>query len=229
MIFSTLNLPYWILLGAGVALFLVVIGAGGGDEEVDAEGDLDIEDPGIDGDDLEFTPLSILGWLGLGQMPLLLLLAVDLTLWGLLGWIFNVALGDGLGLRPEGLLALGVAIASLTIALTIGSILSRPIGKVFATFGEDVSGDRLVGCRGRVTSAFVPLEDSGKIGQVDVVDGAGNLVTLSVKLPQWAQISLRRGATVTVIDHQKGYYLVVAQDSIDETQWMGETGGGQGR
>ncbi len=239
MVFSSANLPYWIFLVAGVLLFLFVILSGGGDDDMDVDGDLDfdadvdvdvdadidvdadVEPPlGIDGDGDGFSPMEVLAWFGVGRTPLLLLLAIDLTLWGFVGWILNVAIGEALESTPAGLIAVGIFIASLTFSVIIGSLLSHPIGRVFASFGEDASGDRLVGCLGTVTSAFVPLEDSGKIGQADVKDAAHNLVTISVKLPTWATISLRHGAQILVIDHQRNYYLVIARNSPDQECWM---------
>ncbi len=241
MLFSSTNLPYWIFLGAGVALFGLVILSGGGDDDLDADIDADVDadvDAGLDTDidadtggsggvpldvDQEgdgFSPLQVLAWIGLGRTPLILLLAMDLTLWGFLGWGLTVAVGEALATAPGRWFAVGVFLGSLAFALFVGSVLSRPIGRVFASFSEDASGDRLVGCAGAVTSAFVPLEDSGKIGQVDVKDASGNLVTISAKLPTWAQITLRRGAKVLVIDHQSGYYLVIAQGSIDQAHWL---------
>jgi hypothetical protein len=242
MLFSPVNLPYWIFLVAGIALFLFVIVSGGGDDDLDADGDLDFDaDADLDADldvdsDLDvdaevgdgfwgadgdgFSPLQVLAWFGVGKTPLLLLLAMDLTLWGFVGWVFNVTLGDVLNTPPVGWLALGVFGGSLMFSLFVGSLLSRPIGQVFAAFGEDASSDRLVGCLGTVTSAFVPFEESGKIGQVDVKDAAANLVTISAKLPNWATITLRRGARVVVIERQGGYYLVIAQNSPDQDRWL---------
>jgi hypothetical protein len=150
----------------------------------------------------------------------LLLLAMDLTLWGFVGWLLNVTLGDVLDTPPVGLVALGVFAGSLVFSLFVGSLLSRPIGQVFAAFGEDASSDRLVGCLGTVTSAFAPFEESGKIGQVDVKDAAANLVTISAKLPNWATITLRRGARVVVIERHGDHYLVIAQNSPDQDRWL---------
>ncbi|NJN21671.1 MAG: YqiJ family protein [Leptolyngbya sp. RL_3_1] len=244
MLFSLANLPYWIFLVAGVLLFLFVILSGGGDDDMDVDGDLDVdadvdvdvdvdldvdadadvEPPlGIDGDGDGFSPMEVLAWFGVGRTPLLLLLAIDLTLWGFGGWLLNVAIGEALESTPAGLIAVGIFIGSFTFSVVIGSLLSHPIGRIFAAFGEDASGDRLVGCLGTVTSAFVPLEDSGKIGQADVKDAAHNLVTISVKLPTWATISLRHGAPILVIDHQRNYYLVIARNSPDQDRWMSDS------
>ncbi|WP_204137956.1 OB-fold-containig protein [Halomicronema sp. CCY15110] len=241
MLFSLANLPYWIFLGAGIVLFLVVILSGGGDDdldldaevdadvavEVDAEVDADADgtapwdwDTDLDGEGSGLSPLQLLSWFGVGRTPLMLLLAMDLTLWGLVGWVLNVAIAEALSQPLAGWVALGIFLGSLTVALWLGSVLSRPIGKIFAAFGEDVSSDRLVGCLGTVTSAFVPPESAGKIGQVDVKDAAANFVTVSAKLPDWATISLRRGAKVLVIERSGGYYLVIARDSIDQERWL---------
>ncbi|NEQ43333.1 MAG: YqiJ family protein [Leptolyngbya sp. SIOISBB] len=241
MLFSLANLPYWIFLGAGIVLFLIVIVSGGGDDDLDLDADVDADldiDPDLEVDidldsdttfnlDADFegggeglSPLQVLTWFGVGRTPLILLLAMDLTLWGLMGWVLNVALAEVLGSPPMGVGAMGVFCGSLAFALWVGSLLSRPIGKILAAFGEETSGDRLVGCLGTVTSAFVPLESAGKIGQVDVKDAAANFVTVSAKLPDWATITLRRGAKVMVIDHSGGYYLVIAQNSIDQTRWL---------
>ena len=240
MLFSLANLPYWIFLVAGVLLFLFVILSGGGDDDMDADGDLDfdadgdadidvdadvqVDTPlGIDGDGDGFSPMEVLAWVGVGRTPLLLLLAIDLTLWGFVGWIFNVAIGEALESPPAGLISIGIFSGSLAFSVIVGSLLSHPIGRIFASFGEDASGDRLVGCWGTVTSAFVPLEDSGKIGQADGKDAAHNLVTISAKLPTWATISLRHGAPILVIDHQRNYYLVIARNSPDQDRWMSNT------
>jgi hypothetical protein len=245
MLFSLANLPYWIFLGAGIVLFLIVILSGGGDEELDVDADVDADleievdtdvdadvdgtapwdwDTDLNGEGSGLSPLQLLSWFGVGRTPLMLLLAMDLTLWGLVGWVLNVAIAELLTPPLPGWVALGVFLVSLTFALGVGSVLSRPIGKIFAAFGEDVSSDRLVGCMGTVASAFVPPESAGKIGQVDVKDAAANFVTVSAKLPDWATISLRRGAKVLVIERSGGYYLVIARDSIDQERWLsGET------
>jgi hypothetical protein len=240
MVFSIANLPYWIFLGTGIVLFLFVILSGGGDDDLDVDADVDTDldfDADVDADidapapvDMDadigangegtFSPLQVLAWFGVGRTPLILLLAMDLTLWGFMGWVLNVAIADVLNRPPIGWIAIGVFLGSLAFALFVGSVLSRPIGHLFAAFGEDASGDRLVGCLGTVTSAFVPFEHSGKIGQVDVKDAAANFITVSAKLPDWATITLRRGAKVLVIERSGGYYLVIAKDSPDQDRWL---------
>lgn len=212
MLFNLLNLPYWIFLGMGVLLFLVVIASGGGDDDFDVDVDMD-----ADGD---FTMGSLFSFLGLGKMPLILLLATDCSLVGIFGWMINVAIANITGTIPTGLLSAVVGGTSLILSLCVGSFISQPLGKIFAAFGEDASGDRLIGCQGTVSSSSIPLENQGKIGQVDVIDPNGNLVTIHATLPEWAKVIPNRGNYVLVIDRQPESYRVITKDSSDQQQWL---------
>ncbi|HAG80492.1 MAG TPA: DUF1449 domain-containing protein [Cyanobacteria bacterium UBA12227] len=232
MLFNLANLPYWIFLGMGVLLFLLVIVSGGGDDDLDVDTDVDVDvdaevstlDIDADGDaggDLNLG--QILGWLGIGKAPLILLLATDFSLIGVLGWILNVTIGGITGSIPTGFLAGGVTGLSLFISLFIGGLISRPLGRIFAAFGEDASGDRLIGCHGTVSSGTIPMENQGKIGQVDVLDSARNFVTINATLPTWAKIIPGRGMEVLVIDRQAESYLVIAKNSSDEQEWLADS------
>lgn len=217
------NLPYWILLGAGVLLFLLVIATGGGDDDLDLDMDSDLD---LDADAPEFNTTSgfipLLAALGFGKVPLLLLLATDFCLWGLAGWIANLLAAQFLGQIPTTLLGIGgvIFLSSGTVALWLGSIITRPIGRMFATFGQDASSDRLVGCLGTVSSKTVPHLTSGQIGQVDVTDPYKNLVTISAALPQWAQVTPHRNQQVLIIEHRPPLYLAIAKDTSDEDRWL---------
>lgn len=242
MLFALANLPYWIFLGSGVVLFLFVILSGGGDDDMDADMDADVDtdldmdadldasdqlfdfdaDSDADGDS-DFGAAQILGWFGIGKAPLILLIALDLCLWGLTGWTLNVIFAGVIGEIESAIAELGILVLSFIIALNIGGLIARPIGRIFASFTEDSSSERFIGCLGTVISASIPFTNSGKIGQIDVYDAAHNLVTISAVLPTWAEVSLRRGAKVMVIErHAKGY-VVIAQNSIDQQNWLNGT------
>lgn len=226
-----MNLPYWILLGAGIVLFSTVIISGIGEQDADLDADIDADiDVDVNVDALHFdadttdmfSPVQLLGWLGLGKAPLILLLATDLSLWGLLGWMLNVAIGSLFNTTAGGILASVVLLSSLVISLTLGGFISRPLGKVFASFGEDASDDRVVGCIGTVTTARIPSILEGKIGQVDVIDPARNRITVNAILPNWATIAPQRGDQVLVIERSHKAYLVVAKDSPDQDRWLSD-------
>lgn len=226
MLFDLSNLPYWVLLGIGVLLFIFVIVSGGGDDDVDADADLDMDADGpldFDADtdtDGELSIGQFLGWFGIGKAPLILLLASDLSLWGVLGWFGNVVIGGLLGGTVSGLLAGAVLVGSLILALLLGGAIARPVGKIFASFGDDASGDRLVGCVGTVSTATVPALREGKIGQVDVLDPARNLVTVNAVVPDWATTLPRRGDKVLVIEHPSSTYVVIVKDTPDQDRWF---------
>ncbi len=213
MLFNPGNMPYWILLGMGVLLFLFVIISGGGDDDIDIDSDVDVDS------DFDITGFA-LSWMGIGKAPLILLLATDLSLWGLFGWMFNVWLGEFLGRFPNDTLSLVVLILSLVASLFTGGLIARPMGKIFAEFGEDTSSDRLIGRHGTVSSATIPVEKQGRIGQVDIIDKSGNLVTINATVPEWATVIPRHGEKVIAIDRQQDVYLTIAKDSPDVQRWL---------
>lgn len=204
MIFDPGNLPYWIFLGTGLVLFVVSISAGG---EEALEGDPDV---GF------FTEL-LFGWLGIGSVPFILLIAADLSLWGLLGWVANVVLGV-----PEGAMSGVVFLTSGAAGVLIGGAIARPIGKIFfASFSEDASSDRLIGCLGTVSASQLPRLESGKVGQVDLIDAAKNLVTVNAVIPNDARVVPQRGDRVIAIEQCDDFFVVIADDSIDRDRWLG--------
>lgn len=237
MLFDIANLTYWIFLGVGVFLFLLVIISGGGEDQdldvdVDVDVDLDVDvDADVDGDiegninadmetDSDISFLSFLSWFGLGKCPLLILLAIDFSVWGVSGWFLNVTIADFLNTIPQGFLAFCIFITSFSFSLWVGKLLANPIGKIFANFGEEVDGDRLIGCVGSVTSKQVPYIMEGRIAQADVLDNARNLVTIEVCLPDWAKVIPHRGQEILIIDRQKHCFLVIAKDTSDEDKWL---------
>lgn len=222
MLFDLVNLPYWILLAMGVLLFLVVILSGGMDEDLDLDSGADMDGPADLDTDLDeaFSLGQVMGWLGIGKAPLILLLATDLSLMGVIGWMLNVFLRETFPQLADGLIAGVVLVFAVIGALWLGSLLARPLGQVFVSFGEDVSPDRLIGCVGTVSSAVIPPLQEKRIGQVDVLDAARNRVTVHAMLPDWATVTPRLGDRVLVIDRQSENYLVVLKDSPDQDRWF---------
>jgi hypothetical protein len=214
MLFSPANLPYWIFLITGILLFLFMIFIGGGEAELDADADLDVET------DSEVSFGNFLGWAGIGKAPLLLLLATDLSLWGVIGWMLNVWFGGIAQNQTFSLIAIFILFISLIISLFMGRLIAEPIGKMFAEFSEDASSERLVGCIGNVISVYIPAENLGKIGQVDIFDPKGNFLTINAVIPDWATIAPQRGEKVIVIELKQQIYLVIAKDSVDEEHWL---------
>ncbi|MEM8640916.1 MAG: DUF1449 domain-containing protein [Cyanobacteria bacterium P01_G01_bin.54] len=223
-LFSLANLPYWILLGAGALLLLLVIAAGSDDDlGMESEGlGWDADGPDVDDINVNWGVVPLLTWLGVGKVPLILLVATDLFLWGLAGWVINALTAEFTGQISTALLGLGgvIFIGSGMVSLWFGSLIARPIGHLFSSFGQDASSDRLIGCLGTVSSKAIPSIMTGQIGQVDVTDPYNNLVTVSAALPQWAQVTPHRGQQVLIIDHRPPLYLAIAKDTSDEDRWL---------
>ncbi|MDJ0798704.1 MAG: DUF1449 family protein [Calothrix sp. MO_167.B12] len=220
MLFNPANTTYWIFLGIGVLLFLFVIVSGGTDEDIDVDSDVDVDaDVDFDGEG-NFNLGLVLGWAGIGKAPLILLLATDLSLWGLFGWMLNVWLGGILNQVPSGIWSSIVLFLSLLFSLFTGGLIARPMGRIFAEFGEDTSSDRLIGLNGTVSSASIPVENQGRIGQIDIIDRRGNLVTVNATIPKWATVIPHHGDKVIVIDRQQDIYCAIAQDSPDVDHWL---------
>ena len=217
MLFDTANFTYWIFLGIGVFFFiLVIVSGGGGDQDIDADVDADAD---ADADaDINF--LSFLSWLGVGKSPLLILLAIDFSAWGVSGWFLNVIVGEFIGKIPGGIIGGLIFFVSLLFSLWLGRLLSHPIGKIFTNFGEDASADRLIGCSGKVTSKQIPYLVEGRIAQADVIDSAGNLVTIAVCLPDWAKRKPCRGEEILIIEYHQHCYMAIAKDSSDQDKWL---------
>ena len=223
MLFNPANMPYWLLLGIGVLLFLFVILSGGGDEDIDVDVDADVDtDLDLDGES-NFNLGFVLGWVGIGKAPLILLLATDLSLWGLSGWMLNVWLGGILNQVPSGIWNGIVLFSSLSMSLFIGGLIARPMGRIFAEFGEDASSERLIGRNGTVCSATIPVENRNRIGQIDVIDKLGNLVTINATIPEWATVIPHHGERVIVINRNQDVYSVIAKDSPDVDRWLSIT------
>lgn len=244
MFLDTANFLYWALIAIGVIFFMLIIFSGGGDDDFDLDTDADFEvdtdvqmggtgkgldidtdvetdtDVGGDGDE-GFNPWRLLSWIGLGKAPLMILLGIDFSSWGMIGLIFNTLFYEFTGRIPDQLFGLGglILISSFLLAILTGSLLSRPIGHIFSSFGEDVNSERLIGCIGKVSSKKLPYLTEGKIGQVDVYDTAGNLVSISAALPHWAAVIPHRGMKVLIIEQHQKSYLVIAKNTSDEDKW----------
>ncbi|MFN5513458.1 MAG: DUF1449 domain-containing protein [Cyanobacteriota bacterium] len=230
MLLHSANLPFWFLLGLGLLCLGLIWLSGGEDEGAGGSGDEDFEvasrlDLDLDSDaPTDGIPAFIyfLSWLGFGQAPLLLLLGINFSLWGILGWGLNVLWARLAGGFPQGVAAWLVLLLPGCLSFWVGRRLSRPLGSVFKPFSQDTRSERLVGCLGVVTSKALPYRREGKVGQLLVKDSAGNVLTVSAALPAWAAVLPLHNQTALIIEvlpDQQGY-LAIAKDSSDEDKWL---------
>ena len=157
----------------------------------------------------------------------MILLGIDFSVWGTLGWLFNVVIGEVTGVMPTRFFGWAgvILMSSFLISLWLGRLCALPISQVFQTFSQDVTAERVVGTIGTVTSKKLPYLIEGKIGQAHVYDAAGNLLTISVSLPDWATVIPHHNQRILIIDQSpKGYgYLAITKDSSDEDKWLNQS------
>lgn len=186
------NIPFIAALGLALALALVQIVAGFGDNdaEVDADADVDTDfdsdadldadvsaDPDADVDahhvHHEVAAAGPLAALGIGRVPLMLVLMAFLGSFGAAGLIFNTLVGGFFSAFPVWMLLVSL-ILSAVAALPLTGAISRSLARFASRNSTAISSEELVGRVGRVVSSTV----SRTYGRVAVRDRFGTLHTV---------------------------------------------------
>jgi len=142
--------------------------------------------------------------LGVGRVPLGLLLTVLLTTYGAIGLAANRALPSMPALLPISLVF--AAGGSLLVSGLVSRVLARvvPRDETYAS-----SFDSLVGCSGKVVSLLPPAE-----GYAQVQDHFGNM--LEVRCRNLTSTPLRAGERVVVARVESEQRLCVVVEVADE-------------
>ena len=140
------NAPFLVALGCCLLFAFMQMVAGFGDADADADADADT--------DASDGLSEALATLGIGQVPLMLVLIVLLGSLGAIGLIANTVLINSLGLSP--IIALTISLlGGLALAVLITGRASRILGKVVGNVSTAVSFEQLVGRAGVVASPSV--------------------------------------------------------------------------
>jgi len=118
--------------------------------------------------------LNVLQFLGVGQVPITMVLLVLLGGFGIIGWMLNAVV---LGITPQypGIALVFVALVGLAFAAWFTSRTARALGRAVPAFASTATTlARLVGRRGHVTSPEV----DEKYGQVKVRDLGGTSIVV---------------------------------------------------
>jgi membrane protein implicated in regulation of membrane protease activity len=170
------NLPFSVALLVMLLIGLVeALGLGAGAVHLDADADL-----GAGGD--------LLGWLGVGRVPLLMLVVVFLAIFGLAG----LAIQQLAGPLPASLAAAIAAVAALPLTGLGARALARIVPQDETTA---VSLDSLVGKRGTIT---IGTARAGSPAQARVRDIHGQPHYVMVE-PHEAAHPIAEGETVLLI------------------------------
>ena len=176
------NLPF----SAALAVMLLIgiaeaIGLGASAAHLDLGADAHAEGP------------DLLAWLGVGQVPLLILLVVFLTVFGLLGLTIQQLAAGVVG----GPLSLWIAVpVAIVAALPLTGLGSRALARIMPRDETTaVSLDSLVGKRGSIT---IGTARRGSPAQARVRDAFGQVHYVMVE-PQNADHPIGQGEVVLLI------------------------------
>jgi hypothetical protein len=224
------NLLHWwnlvFLLPAVAALLyllLMALGAApseGHDAHLELDGDGDV-DAGAhvgagDGHDGGDPTQSVLSLIGVGRIPLSLVLMSFAFLWGFFGWVGNLVFGamlpsPALFIWPSLLLALvGAALLTRFLAFGLGRLLP-------ATESYGAGARELVG---RIADVRYPLTETS--GTVQLYDKFGSLHEVAARVPP-GEAAIPAGAKVVLWrwSEPAGAYFAVQDEVFDGTEAVG--------
>jgi membrane protein implicated in regulation of membrane protease activity len=183
------NIPFLVSLGCAVVLAALQIASGFGDHDADA--DLDASgDAGLDAHGQVAHGEGALALLGIGRLPLMLVLMAFLLSFGALGLLLNALIG-AVGWDPSAAL-LAVLPVSALAAFPLTGRISRLLARAASRSTTAISHQQLVGRVGTVVSPSV----SASYGRVAVRDVHGTLHTVfavtqrSEPLPERTEVAL---------------------------------------
>jgi hypothetical protein len=187
------NLPFAVALALMLMIGLVeAIGLGGSAVELEAD---------VDGD------AGLLAWLGLGRLPLLIVLVVFLALFGIIGLVVQqVASGLAGAPLPPLLASGGAALAALPLTGVAGRGLARVLPRDETTA---VPLDSLVGRTGAIVTGEAR---SGCPARARVADRHGQAHYVMVEPDNAGQI-FREGETVLLVRRDAETFRAIAYDN----------------
>ena len=216
-LFAWYNLLFVVALGCSFlfALLQIVGGSGDGDADadIDAGGDIDM-DVDVDIDvEANASAASInqggasspLALLGIGRVPLMLLLTAFTGSLGGAGLILNTALTNADGNYPS-LAFIPVLIVSLIIATVLLYPFSRFFGRLAPDISTAVRYEQLVGRAGVVVSHTV----STTYGRVAVRDKFGSLHTVFAVIKDGEALPDQSEVALVGYDQEQRHFTVRA-------------------
>lgn len=166
--------------------------------DIDAQPDLDVEHPSS-GSSLG----NLLGWLNVGRVPLMVLLVVFLTIFGLLGYALQAMFLSIIGQMLPGLLA---ALLSLLLSLPLVRFFGKLVGKLMPNDEtEAISADTFIG---RIATITVGTATKGRPARAKFQDNYGTTHLVMVE-PESTEEVFNQGDRVILLERLDGKFLAV--------------------
>ena len=211
-ILSSQNMPFAIALTLMLAIAMMegvatLIGAGLSDllDSLLPDVDFDVD---LDSDMQAPGPLTkLLSWLRVGQVPVLMLVIVFLTAFGLIGLFCQ-----SMSLRILGHLqpAILVSVPALFVAFPVVSVCGGILGRVIPQDeSESVSEDSFVG---RVAVTTLGRAERGKPAQARLSDQHGQAHYIMVE-PDGDHTRFEQGTTILIVSHEGAVFKAIENPS----------------
>lgn len=192
MILSFLLAPENVAFSTALVLMLLIgaveaVGLGMGGADLDSDG--------LDN--------ALLGWLGVGRLPLLMLLVVALASFGLVGLaIQQVMLGATGALLPGWIAVPGAALVSLPVTSVVGRAVARIMPRDDTTA---VSLDTLIGRRATVVVGIARIGSPARARAYDI-HGQSHYVLVE---PNTEDEQLAEGDEVLLVSREPHHFRAV--------------------
>jgi membrane protein implicated in regulation of membrane protease activity len=216
---SWYNIPFLVALGCCLLVALLQLIGGGSNQDVDADIDADVDADGIIDTTVDLSAdahghgSSALGTalsaLGIGRVPLILVLTAFLGSFGAIGLILNTLLANILGDYPPVAFPLLLGAAAI-LALPLTSVISRSLGRIAPEMSTAIGYEQLVGRVGVVVSATV----SRSYGRVQVRDGFGTLHTVFAVVSDGEPLAERSEVALLTYDASQRRFVVGTLDPV---------------
>ncbi|MDM8516720.1 DUF1449 family protein [Desulfobacterales bacterium HSG16] len=185
---TPLNLPFTIFLGVVMLYWLAVIIGAADMDMFHADMDMDMDIDGVEG-----VGHSLFHFLNIGDVPVMVIISV--MAFG--GWAFSMITNFYFNRPGDILLGLGLLVPNLIVTLLVGSVILRPVAKLFKSLNyEDKEAQKIVYRVGRVVSGEV----NNEFGQVEM-ETEGAIITINARIPDG--LPLKKGERVLVFDEDK--------------------------
>jgi membrane protein implicated in regulation of membrane protease activity len=178
------------------------------DADADADADLDHDIEAGHHPEVAGAGTGILSALGIGRIPLMLVLMGFLGSFGAVGLIINSLLVAGGSYPSWGLVA--TLLASLVLAVPLTGTLSGALARVAPRSTTAVSFEQLVGRVGTVASGHV----SSTYGRVAVRDSHGTLHTVYAVVEEGEPLPERSEVALLRYDQSQRRFIVAALGSV---------------
>lgn len=197
--FDPPNVMFLLSIAIGIVFMLVVAIGGTGDGSEHEPGDHDTDDT-----DHDAIVSHVLSALGVGRMPLMLVLTMLALLFGATGVVLSV-LYSRLGLPPRAAGWVTALLAAVT-AVALTRALARAFTRLMPrTESYSTTNEMLVGCRG--TAVYSITESAG---MVQFRDSRGDVQKVAARTRRGEQIPMGCGAEILSYEDDGDYFIVTS-------------------